>query len=237
MNILTSIRKNLKQFRRSITYSKPFIQFLANLASLTIEIYSYTLKVRLYQHPEYEKGDPNKFFYGFWHGRQFILLNFFRGLKCTLMTELSWAGEIQTRILERFGYKVVRGSSKRKGARALLNMKKAILDGYSGAIALDGPTGPIYKSKPGILFLSGKMEYPVVPVITSADRVWILRKSWCKYLLPRPFSRCLIVIGKPISTAGRNCGISSEELDSIMIAWMKFADLKVGRITEEIRVE
>ena len=237
MNILTSIRKPLKQFRRGITYSSPFIQFLANLASLSIKIYSYTLKVRLYQHPEYEREDLNKLFYGFWHGLQFLLLHFFRGWKCALMTDLSWAGEIQTRILERFGYKDVRGSSKRKGARALLDMKKAILNGYSGAMALDGPTGPIYKSKPGTIFLSRKMEYPIIPVVSSADRVWILRKTWCRYLLPKPFSRCLIVIGKPIFIAVKNCGISSEELDSIMMAWMKFADLKVGRITEESIVE
>lgn len=228
---LRTIGCTLKNLRRQITYSDGFINFLASLSVLVIACYTKTLKVRYYFHPDFLKLDRTKVFYAFWHGRQFLLVPSFGSWHISIMSDLSWAGEIQTRILSRFGYVVVRGSSKRKGAQALLSMKKVIKNGAAGGFALDGPSGPIYKSKPGIIFLAQKMGYPIIPLTASADRAWILKKTWCHYLLPKPFAKCYVAMGKPIWVVKKDVRLTSEELDRILIDWIAQIDRKVGRIS------
>ena len=227
------IRTRLKQWRRRLTYSERFIHFLAVLATLAIIEYTKTLKIRYYYHPEFLKLDRNKTIFGFWHGRQFLLVPSYGPWHVALMTDVSWAGDIQSKILSRLGYVIVRGSSKRKGVQALLNMKKAMERGYPAGFALDGPRGPIYQSKPGILFLAQKFGYPIIPTATSADRCWILKSTWCRYLLPKPFSRCYVAMGRPIWDTIDGETLTPELLDRHMMDWTAEADRKMGRRSEE----
>jgi lysophospholipid acyltransferase (LPLAT)-like uncharacterized protein len=118
-------------------------------------------------------------------------------------------GEIQARILKYFGFDVVRGSSKRKGDRALLGLVDRLRKGKDLALAVDGPRGPIYEAKQGVTYLAGKLNKPIVPVITSAVRFWLLEKIWDKYLLPKPFTRGVIIYGEAIVVNG----IGEEELE------------------------
>jgi len=218
-----SVRKRLKQFRRRITYSDRFVGVLASIASLTIYLYAKTLKVKWYIHPDFHKLDSSPFMLGFWHGRQFLLVPNFGVYHVTLMTDISWAGSIQTRILKRFGYPIIRGSSKRKGVQALLAMKHNLEQGYPGGFALDGPRGPVYRSKPGILYLAAKMNLPVFPLASSAERAWILKSTWCYYLLPKPFTKCAIVIGQPL----QNADMDLDELNRQVLYYTSLADMKV----------
>jgi lysophospholipid acyltransferase (LPLAT)-like uncharacterized protein len=220
------IQSHLRQFRRRITYSKGFLQFTAFLAYIVIALYFRTLKVRYYFHSEFLKLDRNHVFFGFWHGRQFLLIPGFGHWHITLMTDISWAGDIQTSILKRFGYTVVRGSSKRKGVQALLHVKREAEKGHPAAFAMDGPKGPIYQAKPGILFLAQKMDYPIIPVATSAEKAWILKNTWCQYLLPKPFSRCYVAMGKPFWMHIKNSQTVLEELNDKMKQWTQFVDQK-----------
>ena len=105
---------------------------------------------------------------------------------------------------------MVRGSSKRKGDRALLGLVDGLRKGQDIALAVDGPRGPIYEVKQGVTYLGGKLHKPIVPVSTSAKRFWIIEKIWDKYLIPFPFTEGVIVYGEPVIVQG----ISEEELDS-----------------------
>ena len=223
-----SFQTTLKRFRRRITYSDGFINGLASFLTFIIILYTKTLKIRWFIHPEFEKCDPLKLFYAFWHGRQFLLVPGFSKCHAVLMADISWAGTIQTKILKKLGYQVVRGSSKRKGVRALLTMKKSLEQGYPGGFALDGPRGPIYKAKPGILFLAEKMKYPIVPVASSAANAWIIKSTWCRYLFPKPFSKCSIVVGKPIWEVTQSGGFQLEDFNQTVLFWTVYADKKVG---------
>lgn len=160
--------------------------------------------------PEKLRQEGRNFIYAFWHGRQFLLLYNHRRTGTVLPSSESRDGEIQARILSRFGYGVVRGSSKRKGDRALLGLIDGLRKGKVIGLAVDGPRGPVYEVKQGITYLSGKLNKPIVPVSTSAKRFWILEKIWDKYLLPVPFTRGVIVYGEPIFVQGTG----EEELES-----------------------
>ncbi len=218
---------SLKQFRRRITYSDGFLNFLSGLSMLMIRGYLPLLRVHTYFHPDFLAVDRDRAFYAFWHGRLLLLVPSFGPWHVTIMTDLSWAGELLARILQRFGYHVVRGSSKRGGFQGIVQMKKAVEKGVGGALAVDGPRGPYRKSKSGVLFLAAKLGYPIVPLTFSADRYWILESTWDRFLIPKPFSRCVVAMGRPIPIEQIHGGLTVEQLDSIINAWSDGWDGKI----------
>ena len=63
---------------------------------------------------------------------------------------------------------------------------------------LDGPQGPRYKAKKGLLFLAKKTGLPLLPFIWSARSPLTLEKTWDKTMIPRPFSEVVISYGPPL---------------------------------------
>jgi lysophospholipid acyltransferase (LPLAT)-like uncharacterized protein len=177
-----------------------------------ISIWSRTIRTHVVNKESRDRlrAEGKNLIYAFWHGRQFLLFHNHRNTGIVIPASESRDGDIQAGILQRFGFDVVRGSSKRKGDRALLGMVEGLRKGKDIALAVDGPRGPIYEVKQGITYLAGKLNKPIVPVSTSAKRYWILEKIWDKYMLPKPFTRGVIVYGEPIVVQG----IQEEELES-----------------------
>lgn len=223
-----------KRVRRRITRSTPFVASIACVAAALISAHSKLVRITFDDDPELAGLDPDRVLYGFWHGRQYLLVHGFRDRGIAILTDLSWAGEIQTRILTRLGYATVRGSSRRAAGRALAALKRVIERGHPAAFALDGPSGPALRSKPGILYLAAKLRYPIVPVATSARPAWVLGNTWCRYLVPLPFARCRVVRGAPIRKAAEGT-LSAEELDRIVAELTAEADRAVGRTPEPSR--
>jgi lysophospholipid acyltransferase (LPLAT)-like uncharacterized protein len=208
------------------------VALAAGLGSLLIRAYAATLRIEKRVDPETASLDPAKVLYAFWHGRQFLLGPSFRHQGIAVMTDLSWAGRIQAGIMSRLGYPVVRGSSRRQAARALADMKRTLESGCSAAFAVDGPSGPIHRSKPGIVYLAQKLGYPIVPVATSARPAWVLGNTWCRYLVPAPFSRAVVALGPPIHAAAKG-DLTNDELDSILVRWTAETDASLERGTND----
>ena len=206
--------------------------FLTYVASLVIRAYARTLRIEMDIHPEAGALDYKRALYAFWHGRQFLLAPSFRHRNVALMTDLSWAGRVQAGIMTRLDYPVVRGSSRRRAAQALTEMKRVLETGCSAAFAVDGPSGPTYRSKPGILYLAQKLGYPIVPVATTSRPSWRIRQTWCLYMMPAPFSRGLVVMGRPIAAAADGT-LEAEELDRILTELTRAADERMGVLTDE----
>jgi lysophospholipid acyltransferase (LPLAT)-like uncharacterized protein len=217
----------LSRFRRRVTRSDAFVGFISSLSSVVIRVYSRTLRIERDTHPDAAALDPAKVLYAFWHGRQFLLVPSFRHEGIAVMSDLSWAGRIQAGIMTRLGYHIVRGSSRRRAVQALAEMKRTLESGCSAAFAVDGPSGPAHKSKPGILYLAEKLGYPIVPVATTARPSWRVRSTWCLYMMPAPFSKCLVLLGKPIVRAADGA-LEAEELDDILVELTRAADERVG---------
>ncbi len=185
---------------------------LSFLGWALISLWSMSVRTRIVKSeiPGRLKAEGNNIIYAFWHGRQFLLFYNYRHARVVIPASESRDGEIQAGILKSFGFDVVRGSSKRKGAQALLGMADGLRKGKDVALAVDGPRGPRYEVKQGVTYLAGKLNKPIVPAATSAKRFWILEKIWDKYMLPWPFTKGVIVYGEPIIVRGT----SEEELES-----------------------
>jgi lysophospholipid acyltransferase (LPLAT)-like uncharacterized protein len=178
--------------------------------------------------PDRLKAEGKNIIFAFWHGRQFVLFHTHRKLGAVIPASESRDGEIQAGILARFGFEVVRGSSKRKGAQALLGLVDGLRRGKHIALAVDGPRGPLYEVKHGVTYLAGKLDKPIVPVITSAKRYWILDKIWDKYLLPVPFTKAVVMYGEPITVTGMSENILESkrvELQAALNRLMADADV------------
>jgi lysophospholipid acyltransferase (LPLAT)-like uncharacterized protein len=179
-------------------------RFLSFIAWSLMSLWSRTLRIRFVDRkiPQGLASKGMNCIYAFWHGRQFLLFFTHRDSNIVIPASESRDGEIQAGIISRFGFGVVRGSSKRKGAQAYLGLMKALRDGKSIALAVDGPRGPIYEVKQGITSLAGKLGKPIVPLVMGAKRSWVLEKIWDKYMLPKPFTECVIMYGEPILVNG-----------------------------------
>jgi lysophospholipid acyltransferase (LPLAT)-like uncharacterized protein len=123
----------------------------------------------------------------FWHNRQIGFLRLASLLRPTsVLVSRHGDGEIITRIMARFGIGAVRGSSTRGGTAALRQMIAATRQSHI-AITPDGPVGPRYEVKDGIISLAALSGQPVFWVSWSSDRVWIFN-SWDRFMLPKPFA-------------------------------------------------
>lgn len=134
----------------------------------------------------------------FWHRCLLPAACFFHGRpRTTLLISASFDGELIARTIERMGYETVRGSSSRAGAGGLRALARAIRDGATAVIPGDGPRGPRYVLKPGITKLAQLTGLPVNSFYLLPQHAWVMR-SWDGLLVPKPFSRAVMVWGRPV---------------------------------------
>lgn len=135
-----------------------------------------------------------------WHDEIFPLIPAHAGERMACVVSQSNDGEILARVLERFGFLTVRGSSSRGGMRALIAAKRIMDEQGVGVIfTVDGPRGPRHKVKPGAVFLANHAGSPIVPVRAVMSRAKIFHRAWDKFQLPWPFSKCTIIYGDPVT--------------------------------------
>jgi lysophospholipid acyltransferase (LPLAT)-like uncharacterized protein len=134
--------------------------------------------------------------WAFWHNRLFVMPymfeRYFPGRLGAALTSASKDGEILAAFVQRFGIRPIRGSSSRGGGRALVEMKRAIADGYVMAITPDGPRGPRYHMNPGLVKLAQVTGGFVLPIHVTYSSCWRL-KSWDGFMIPRPFATVDII--------------------------------------------
>jgi lysophospholipid acyltransferase (LPLAT)-like uncharacterized protein len=192
-------------------------------------LWNRTIRLRFVNRetPERLTAEGKNVILAFWHGRQFLLMSNHRWMNVVINSSESRDGEIQAGILKRFGFTVVRGSSKRKAERALLGLVAGMRNGMNAAIAVDGPRGPLHEAKPGAVYLAGKLGKQIVPVTFGAKRGLVLDRIWDRYLLPAPFTTGVICYGEPISVrdiSEAEIEAKRKELDAALNALTAAAD-------------
>jgi len=126
----------------------------------------------------------------------FVLRRFFFNRHGAALISASRDGELLADAIKRFGFDVVRGSSSRLGARAILQLTDVLASGHDVVITPDGPRGPAYELGAGIIFLAQKSGAAVLPVNMEYSTCWRI-KSWDRFIIPRPFSKVRVMIGQP----------------------------------------
>ena len=120
-------------------------------------------------------------------------------------------GAFLAAILECFKVQPVRGSSSRRGPQALLELTSWAERGYSLAITPDGPRGPRYVVQHGVMSLAQLTGQPIVPFGFHARRK-IQLKSWDRFQIPLPFTRCDLQVGPALHVPREATDAQREEL-------------------------
>jgi hypothetical protein len=94
------------------------------------------------------------------------------------------------------GIHPVRGSTSRGGIEAVREILS--LPDLHLAMTPDGPRGPRRQMKEGIIYISSRSGRPVVPTALLADRYWSVPGSWTNMIIPKPFSKVLLISGTPM---------------------------------------
>lgn len=177
-------------------------RFLGFLVFLLVLLWRATLRIRLVGEENRRALDASDtpVLHALWHQRLAlgILRHPWRG--AITMASLSEDGAIIATFLKLWGFLTVRGSSSRGGATAIAELHEAIVARRArwAALTTDGPRGPARKSKPGIAWLATQLGAPVLPTGTASARPRFLR-SWDRFLVPLPFSRCVVVFAPVVS--------------------------------------
>ncbi len=134
-----------------------------------------------------------------WHNRLALCMFIHRkrAHRLAAMVSASKDGALLAAMLERFGVQPVRGSTSRRGPQALLEMVTCAQLGYDLAVTPDGPRGPRGVVQGGVIALAQVTGLPIVPV-TWRSTWMIAPKSWDRFQVPVPFSRCEIIFNQPI---------------------------------------
>lgn len=135
-----------------------------------------------------------------YHQQFFSAIRYFRSYRKYnpgLMISQSRDGEIISAVANRTGWVSVRGSSSQGGKQALEMMIDHVKENRLAAHIVDGPRGPIFKVKLGILRMAHESNAVIVPFYVASSNAWFF-KSWDRFMLPKPFSKVILRYGDMI---------------------------------------
>ena len=193
-------------------------RWLIAVAYHLLRVWTRTLRFQIDDRAAVVGTPPNERYIGaLWHNRLLLLPHVLRtylpNRKGAALISASRDGDLLADLVKRFGYDVVRGSSSRRGAAAMLQLADVIRGGRDAVITPDGPRGPAYRIGGGIVFLAQKSGAAVVPINMEYESYWRL-KSWDRFVLPRPFSNVRVIFGAPhhVQPTGNDEEFESERL-------------------------
>lgn len=199
-----------------------------------IRLIGPTLRVSV----SYEDGaqktlDQRPLVASFWHSCMIPATYIFRDMGIRVMSSNSYDGEYMGRIIHKFGFVAVKGSSSRNAVRALLGLRRALEDGWTVGFTLDGPRGPRRKVKPGPVALARSSGLALTMFHAAVDRAWVLN-SWDRLMIPFPFSRVLVRVGKlinvPPDATDEDVERYTAELQAALDRVCEFSEANVSKV-------
>ncbi len=132
-----------------------------------------------------------------WHGR--LLFPVFRWNQegTHALAGLHMDAEIISRIGEKLGWSMLRGSSSRGGVKVYKQLLDTLEKRGRVFITPDGPRGPEQEIKQGTIKSAEQTDAIIVPISGQASRRWEI-KNWDTFVVPKPFGRIVNVVGEPI---------------------------------------
>lgn len=174
----------------------------------------------------------------FWHGHQLFMSWIYTGglrrEKAPGMYALISQhrdGRIIAKAVEFLGIQSVEGSSTRRGLGALYELIETLNRGDHISITPDGPKGPCFEVKAGIIRIAQRTGAAIHPTAIAAKNKWTF-KSWDRMFLPKPFSKAVMIMGDPIVIPSELPNDEAEKyrqlLEEKMNELNKFAEARVN---------
>ena len=133
-----------------------------------------------------------------WHGQLLSVVHDLRKENFYAIAGTHEDAEIISRIATKWGWNMMRGSSKEKGDVAYKDMINALKQpGNAVFITPDGPTGPARVPKPGGIRAAQATNAAIIPISVHSTRRWGFT-NWDTFYLEKPFGKIFIQYGEPI---------------------------------------
>jgi len=146
------------------------------------------------------------FVFVLWHSRILPLLYRHRDEDVVMLISRHRDGGYLADLGERWGYRAVRGSTRRGGEIGLLGVVRALEGGAEVAITPDGPRGPAERVQPGAIAAAQHAGVPIVAVGARVASAWYLG-SWDRMCIPKPFAIIEVRYAPPIEIAAGKDGL------------------------------
>lgn len=174
------------------------VAWLSRLGSGFIRMIARTWRFRVVNAEGYasEQAAGRAVVLVFWHGEMLPLLYFHRDRNLVALVSEHGDGEIIARILSGLGYRLIRGSTSRGAARALIAVDRELRAGHTVGITPDGPRGPRHSVAPGALLAAHRAGVKLMPMSAHASAFWQLG-TWDRFIIPKPFARITVAYGNP----------------------------------------
>jgi lysophospholipid acyltransferase (LPLAT)-like uncharacterized protein len=200
-----------------------------------IRVIGPTLRVRVSREEgAQESVNQRPLVLNFWHAGIIPATYLFRDCGIRVMSSNSYDGEYMGRIIRKFGFVAVKGSSSRNAVRALLGLRRALKEGWAVAFSIDGPRGPRYKVKPGPVTLARSSGVPLATFHIAVERAWVLN-TWDRLIIPKPFSRVLMRFGKlipvPADASDEDLESYQQQLQDSLDRVCEFAEGNVSKVS------
>ena len=168
-----------------------------------------------------------------WHGR-LLFPSWYIRLKTTNLHAIASHhsdAEIMARILQFWGYGLIRGSTKKDGKAVVQKMDAIFKSGGIVAVTNDGPKGPPRVAKAGSMSVALKNNVKIITITGSATKYWQM-KSWDSFMLPKPFGKIQLIVSSPIKLSEKLINIETEVqfLSKFMNRYQDEADYLTGKI-------
>ena len=144
-----------------------------------------------------EKGTP--VIIAVWHGHLLSVLHDLRREHVHAVAGTHKDADLISEIASRWGWNMIRGSSKEKGNIAYKKMIASLkMPGSILFITPDGPTGPRRIPKPGIIRAAQATNAIIIPTSVHSTKNWKFN-NWDTFYLEKPFGKIYIEYGEPIT--------------------------------------
>jgi lysophospholipid acyltransferase (LPLAT)-like uncharacterized protein len=211
------------------------INLLSHLVIFILKAILLTCKVRYVNKKyidEYLLGEK-KVVITAWHRCAIYLLVKFGSIHPAVLLSSSRDGDLLADFAEKTGVIPVRGSSTRGGKEGSDQLVVFLREGGRVvATVADGPLGPPFRAKPGLVRISQRSGVHLMPITWSANRLWMFQKAWDKMIIPKPFSTIVISASEPYiipkKAHGEIFNNYVKEMEKTLIALTKDADFMVG---------
>ena len=165
------------------------------------------------------------FIYAMWHGNQLCIHGVQNRSKLNVLISRSRDGEIIARVVEKWGFKTIRGSKGKQGAvEATMQMISALKSGENCAMMVDGPHGPAKVVKDGVIKIAKMAGVPIIPILWYSDNFTLAKfPSWDSFRMPIFETNLINIYGEPIyvnndgdeETARQKLQLSLENLETL----------------------
>lgn len=175
-------------------FSGPMLFLTSWFARVVTVLLFSTLRVKMHGTETLTKAGRQRLIIALWHDKLLLAPFVARILKqgpIAVVVSKSRDGRLLSAYANTFSYVKSINVSHKNRHGALLQMCAALEEGAKLVITPDGPRGPKYQVKAGIMFSSERAQASIVAMRWQASSSWKLN-TWDNLQIPKPFAKVSI---------------------------------------------